>query len=53
MPSELVPAFSRAIDTIAAIVTSTASSANSSSVTRFTGMPTSAAASGLPPIANT
>ncbi|MNS97127.1 hypothetical protein D3C72_1314510 [compost metagenome] len=53
VPSELVPALSRAIDTMAATVTSTASSANNISVTRCTGMPTSAAASGLPPIANT
>ena len=53
VPSELVPAFRRATATIAAIVMVTDSSRNSCSVTRRTGMPTSRAASGLPPMANT
>ena len=48
---ELVPAFRRETATIAAIVMVTDSSRNSCSVTRRTGMPTSRAASGLPPIA--
>ena len=53
VPREFVPALSRAIDTMAAIVIKMPISPNSISVTRRTGMPTSAAASGLPPMANT
>ena len=51
LPRELVPAFKREMATMAAIVINTAKSRNKSIVTRRTGIPTSAAASGLPPMA--
>ena len=51
LPSELVPALRREMATIAAMVISTANRMKSSMVTRRTGIPTSAAASGLPPMA--
>ena len=54
VPSELVPALSRATDDDRRHGDQhRRAAANSISVTRLTGMPTSAAASGLPPIANT
>src|SRR5206468_776766 len=52
-PNFLRYSTSNTTETIAAIVTSTASSTNNCRVTRLTGIPTSSAASGLPPIANT
>ena len=51
LPSELVPALRREMATMAAMVVKTANKRKSNMVTRRTGMPTSSAASGLPPMA--